>query len=67
MLRICPALAFIVLTAAGQQAPQPPFKSGVELVMVDAQVVDQKGNPIPGLATATFQVTIDGKIPMRGT
>ena len=61
MLRICTALAFIVLTPAGQQAPQPPFKTGVELVMVDAQVVDKKGNPMPGLATATFQVTIDGK------
>ena len=60
MLRICAALAFIVLAPAGQQAQQPPFKSGIELVMVDAQVVDKKGNPIPGLATAAFQVTIDG-------
>ena len=61
MLRICSALALVALTAADQQTPQPPFKSGVELVMVDAQVVDKKGNPIPGLTTATFQVTIDGK------
>ena len=63
MLRVCVTLALIAAsTAAQQQAPQPPvFKSGVELVMVDAQVVDKKGNPIPGLAASTFQVTIDGK------
>ncbi len=63
MLRVCLTLALIAAsTGAQQQAPQPPvFKSGVELVMVDAQVVDKKGNPIPGLAAPAFQVTIDGK------
>ena len=48
---------------AVQDPPQQPtFKSGVELVAVDAQVVDKKkGDPIPGLKSEAFQVTIDGK------
>ena len=53
-----------VLGAAtvGAQDPQKPtFTSGVELVMVDAQVVDRKGEPIAGLTARQFQVTIDGK------
>lgn len=40
---------------------KPTFTSGVELVMVDAQVVDRKGVPIAGLQPQHFQVTIDGK------
>lgn len=61
------ALAILVLPApvgrAAQDPPQQPtFKSGVELVVVDAQVVDKKkGDPIPGLKADAFQVTIDGK------
>src|SRR5688572_1262341 len=65
MLRTVVALAGVCVVAQGQppqQPPaQPPFKSGVELVMVDAQVVDKKGNPIPGLTADKFEVTIDGK------
>jgi VWFA-related protein len=45
---------------AGQD-PQQPLKSGVELVMVDAQVVDKKGDPIAGLTAQNFQVSIGGK------
>jgi VWFA-related protein len=54
-------LVGVTLAAAAPQALQPPFKTGVELVMVDAQVVDKKGDPVPGLAAGQFQVTIDGK------
>jgi VWFA-related protein len=51
-----------VLAAAPAQEPQKPtFTSGVELVMIDAQVVDRKGMPIVGLKPPQFQVTIDGK------
>ena len=48
---------------AAQDPPQQPtFKSGIELVVVDAQIVDKKkGDPIPGLKADAFQVTIDGK------
>ncbi len=56
------ALALAALAAGAQQTAQPPgFKSGIELVIVDAQVVDRKGNPIPGLTAENFQVAIDGK------
>ena len=44
------------------QDQKPTFKSGVELVIVDAQVVNKKkGDPIPGLTAGQFQVTIDGR------
>ena len=55
-------LAFVGLAAAPDaQNPQQPLKSGVELVTVDAQVVDRKGDPIAGLTAQNFQVNIDGK------
>lgn len=58
------ALASLVLGVPGSQTPQDPpqpLKSGVELVLVDAQVVDRKGEHIAGLTPQQFQVTIDGK------
>lgn len=49
------------VAADAQEAQKPTFTSGVELVMVDTQVVDRKGVPIAGLTSQQFQVTIDGK------
>ena len=46
------------------QAPAsqvPVYKGGVDLVRVDAYVVDKDGRPVPGLAPKDFQVTVDGK------
>jgi VWFA-related protein len=40
-------------------APQPPFKSGVERILVDVQVVDTQGRPIPALTAADFEVRVD--------
>lgn len=63
--RLAVALASAVVAAAparGQTPPQQPvFKSGVELVMVDVQVVDKKGTPITTLRPDQFEVSIDGK------
>jgi len=43
-------------------AQQPPtFRSGVELIEVDATVIDDDGNPIPDLRAADFSVTVDGE------
>jgi VWFA-related protein len=41
--------------------PPQTFRSGVELLTVDVQVVDKKGQPITGLKPEQFEVTIDGK------
>lgn len=67
-MRLLPVLAcFAVLgsatpaASAGQQEPSQPLRTGVELVLVDAQVVDRKGNHITGLKPEQFQVTIDGQ------
>lgn len=54
--------AFVTAAALLAQEQQPPvFKSGVELVLVDAQVVDRKGIPVTGLKAPQFQVSVDGK------
>ena len=39
----------------------PPFKSKVELVSVDVQVVDKDGKPILGMKPEDFEVTIEGR------
>lgn len=49
------------ITPAPQTPPPQTFKSGVELMTVDVQVVDKKGQPITGLKPEQFEVTIDGK------
>lgn len=46
--------------AAAAQAP-PVFKSGTDVVAVDATVVDDTGRPARGLEARDFQITVDGK------
>jgi VWFA-related protein len=62
------ALALGVSLAAWQdQAPgvpgqkPPAFKSGVDVVAVDVNVVDKNGQPVAGLAAEQFELTVDGK------
>ncbi len=45
--------------AAGQRPPT--FKSGVDLVAVDVNVVDRNGQPVSGLTAEQFEVTVDGR------
>jgi VWFA-related protein len=40
-------------------APQTQFKTGVERIVVDVQVVDNQGRPIPALNADDFEVRID--------
>jgi VWFA-related protein len=59
------ALVGVSLPAAAQ-APeavvQPPvFGVGVDVVAVDASVVDAEGRPVLGLGTEDFRVEVDGK------
>ena len=44
-----------------QQQQRPTFRSGVDLVTVEVQVVDRDGRPIPTLGLADFEVKIDGR------
>jgi VWFA-related protein len=57
----CAAL-FLVSAAllAGEQQP-PPFKSGIDLVEVDAVVDDGKGHPVKGLRQDEFAIREDGQ------
>lgn len=55
------AAALLAIGAAAHAQQTPVFKSGVELVMVDVQVVDKKGQPMPSLRLDQFEVSIDGK------
>jgi VWFA-related protein len=51
----------VIAMLALQQAAQPTFKSGVDLVAVDVHVVDKNGNPITDLRPEDFEVQIGGK------
>ena len=53
------------LVAASAVVPaalqQPTFRSGVELITVDAAVLDREGRPVPALAAADFRIEVDGR------
>lgn len=56
--------AFVVhpaIDAAGAPDQQPSFRSAVDLIAVDVQVVDRDGTPMTALTPAQFEVTISGK------
>jgi VWFA-related protein len=52
------ALAFVSITARAQE---PVFRAGVDLVTVDAIVVDNDGRPVTGFSADDFLLTVDGK------
>src|SRR5688500_2402611 len=58
-------LAFLAVSgAAGQQPPapaQPTFRSGVELVELDAIVTDASGNVVADLTASDFEISEGGK------
>lgn len=57
-------IALLLATAAAasaQDAQTPVFRSGVELLEVDVNVVDGNGRPIPDLRAPDFNVTVDGQ------
>jgi VWFA-related protein len=54
------ALAFTLAAPAASQTP-PRFDAGVELVGVDAHVVDGEGRPVTDLTAADFTVQVDGR------
>ena len=60
-----PAVALVVGAAvalvSGAQQPAPVFRSGIELIEVDAIVTDRNGNPVRDLTAADFEVFEDGR------
>jgi hypothetical protein len=55
------ALVLPIVAAARQSSQQPVFRSSVELVALDVQVVDRSGLPIRTLGAGDFTVTINGQ------
>ncbi len=58
------AAAAPALAAPSGQAPQAPptrFRTGVDLIAVDVQVIDRGGHPIADLGPDKFEVKINGR------
>jgi VWFA-related protein len=56
------ALAGILsLAPVGGAQQQPVFRSAVDMIAVDVQVIDSNGNPIAQLGPESFEVSINGK------
>ena len=56
------ALAVVIaLASLTGRAQEPVFRAGVDLVTVDAIVVDKDGRPVTGLTADDFILTVDGK------
>jgi VWFA-related protein len=58
-----PAAPRVEPVGSARQEPAPPsFPSGVEVVTIDAVVLDAHGRPVPGLTRDDFVVTEDGRV-----
>jgi VWFA-related protein len=55
------AALFLALPGHAQSPPPASFPSAVELITVDAVVLDGEGRPVPGLTRDDFVVTEDGQ------
>jgi VWFA-related protein len=51
----------VVVAAASAGAQQPQFRSGVDLVTVDAAVHDDDGTPVESLTADDFRLEVDGR------
>lgn len=54
-------VAAVVPTAGQQKPPQPVFRSGVEVVLVDVTILDKAGKPIADLLPQDFSIEVAGK------
>ena len=64
-LTVVGVLAAATLSAGQQQdaTQKPPttFRSGLDVIAIDVQVIDRNGMPVSGLGPDKFEVTINGK------
>ncbi|HJR59773.1 MAG TPA: hypothetical protein VJ813_10255, partial [Vicinamibacterales bacterium] len=51
----------LLLSAQTQQLPRPTFETGVDIVLVDAHIVDRDGKPMADLRPEEFEVEISGR------
>jgi VWFA-related protein len=58
---LVPCVLGLLVLGGRPAAQQATFRSGVELVWVDATVVDNDGRPVTGLTGEDFDVSVDGK------
>src|SRR3954466_10075543 len=56
-----PALLALATALAPQNAPQPVFRSGVDLVRFDVRVVDANGRPITDLRPDELEIVENGQ------
>ena len=66
--RLCLSGAIVAIVFVGasrsvsvQSRQQPVFRSGVEVVVIDVNVVDRSAKPVDGLKAEDFTVTVDRK------
>jgi VWFA-related protein len=64
-LRIA-AVALALTAPVSAQGPQPTFRSGIDLIRLDVQVVADDGTPVGDLTENDFEIRVDGKpAPVR--
>jgi len=58
------AAVFLCAVASAQQTapPQTTFKSGVDLILIEAMVLDKDGRPIADLQAKDFSIKLGGKV-----
>ncbi len=63
-LLVCSCFSVVVAVSAqsvAQKPPQPTFRTGVDLVLLDVSVLDENRVPVRGLTAADFTVLQDGR------
>jgi VWFA-related protein len=54
-------VAGALLLSAAPAAQRPTFRSAVDLIAVEAQVVDETGTPVSAMTPADFEVSLNGR------
>jgi hypothetical protein len=55
------AAAVVLALTASVQGQQPTFRSGVDLIRLDVQVVSDDGTPVADLTEDDFDIRVNGK------